>query len=181
MTTQLQRPACDGGAVHGLAGWYRGPWQQLAALQPLEKQLRRVAVSTAIDRARQQRARRGQVPGVVGGDAFVHEGLELALPLRHEAAGSIDVGLGPAVAPVEERHAGPDVDRLLVASGEILVETGEEQLLDPAFAISPLRVFREVARRGVGHVARSIGHSGSQAGDRGIARCDYPATARIGQ
>ena len=50
------------------------------------------------------------------------------------------------------------------AAGEILVEAGEQQLLDAAFAIGGLGVFREVARRGVGHLARSIGHEHGESG-----------------
>ena len=95
---------------------------------------------------------------MIRGHAFLHQRLHLALPLGHEPARAVDIGLGPAVAAIEEGDAGPDVDGLLVAPGEVLIEAGEEQLLDPAFAIDALRVVRKVARRGGRHMARSIGH-----------------------
>ena len=117
-------------------------------METLEKQLRRVAMAASIDGARQQRPRRIEVAGMVGRDAFVYQRLDLALALGHQSAGAIDVGPSAAVAAIEERHTGPDVDRLLVAAGKILIEAGEEQLLDAAFAIAPIRVVRGVARRG---------------------------------
>ena len=127
-------------------------------MEALEKQMCRIRVPAPVHGFRQQRACRGKVTGVVRGHAFLHERLDLALPLGHEPPCAIDIGLGPAVAPIEERDPRPDVDRLLEASGEILIEAGEEQLLDAAFAIASLRVVGNVARRGWRHMARSIRH-----------------------
>ncbi len=110
-------------------------------------------------------------------DSLVDEGLHFALPFGDEAARPIDIGLGAGVAAVEKRDAGPDVDRLIEAAGEILVEAGEQQLLDAAFAIGGLGVSGEVARRGVGHLARSIGHEWRV----NCRHWDYRATAQIGQ
>jgi hypothetical protein len=44
------------------------------------------------------------------------------------------------VAAVEEEHTGPHIDRELVTAGEVVIETGKEESLDPsvAFTIRPL-------------------------------------------
>src|SRR5512147_1862899 len=98
-------------------------------MEPLEKELRRVAVSAAIDGAGQQRSRREEITGVVGGHAFLYERLDFALAFGHEPARAIDIRLGAAVSAIEKRHPGPDVDRLLVAAGKILIEASQEQPL----------------------------------------------------
>ena len=119
----------------------------------------------------------GQVAGVIGGHTLVNQGFDLALAFRDEAARAIDIGLGAGVAAVEKRDPGPDVDGVIEAAGEILVEAGEQQLLDAALALGGLAISREVARRAVRHLARAIGHSVAI----GCRRCDYRATAQIGQ
>ena len=66
----------------------------------------------------------------------------LALPLGQRAARALDVGAGAAVAAVEEDDARPDVDRLLVVAGEVVVEAGEQELLDVGVAVRIRRVGR---------------------------------------
>ena len=56
--------------------------------------------------------------------------LALTLTLRDGAARALDVGAGPRMAAVEEQDARPDADCELVLSAEIMVESGEEKLLD---------------------------------------------------
>ena len=56
---------------------------------------------------------------------------------------------------VEEERAGPDVDRELVAGGEIVIEADEQELLDFCVAIRSRRDIR-VSARSVG--TKRIGH-----------------------
>jgi hypothetical protein len=52
------------------------------------------------------------------------------------------------VASIEKEGAGPDVDGLLVLRGEVVVQTGEEELLDLRVAIGDggsIRSARHVA------------------------------------
>jgi hypothetical protein len=105
------------------------------SVQPVEEQQRRVAGPALLHRSRQQVARRRDVTGIVGVDPGVDEFLALALLLGEGTARPLDVRAGTAVAALEEDDAGPDVDRLLIAAGEILIEAGEEQLFDAGIAV----------------------------------------------
>ena len=60
---------------------------------------------------------------------------DLALPLGLRAARPLDVGARAIVMPIEKQHARPEVDGLFVVAGEVLVEAGEQELLDPRVAI----------------------------------------------
>ena len=60
----------------------------------------------------------------------VQQLVPFALAFGDRRAGALDVGPGPRVAAVEKEHPRPDVDRELVLTVEIVVESGEEQLLD---------------------------------------------------
>ena len=107
-------------------------------------------------------ARRAGVAAVERRTAGVQQLVALALPLGDRAAGPLDVGAGPGVAAIDEQHARPDVDRELVLLGEIMVEPGEQELLDAGVAIA-LRhvgpVGRTVGTERIGHVR--IGNGGS--------------------
>ena len=59
----------------------------------------------------------------------------LALPLRLRATRPLDVGAGAAMPALQKRHARPDGDRLFVLSGEIMIESREEQLLDTRLSL----------------------------------------------
>ena len=63
------------------------------------------------------------------------QGLGNALLLRLRAARAIDVGAGAIVIAIEKEHPGPEVDRLLELTGEIVIEAGDQQILDPGVVI----------------------------------------------
>ena len=50
-----------------------------------------------------------------------------ALPFAKGGAGAIDVGPCTRVRPIQEEHAGPEMDGFVVAAGEVLIETFDEQ------------------------------------------------------
>ena len=54
-----------------------------------------------------------------------------AVLFRLRAARPIDVRAGPVVAPIEEQHAGPEVDGGFELAGKIMIETRHEELLNP--------------------------------------------------
>ena len=56
--------------------------------------------------------------------------LGLALSLGQRTARALDIGARTSVAAFEKRHAGPDVDGLLVVAAEVVIESGEKELLD---------------------------------------------------
>ena len=60
----------------------------------------------------------------------------LSLALGQRTACAFDVGAGPRMATVEKQHAGPDVHRLFVAPGEVVIESREQELLDTRIAIA---------------------------------------------
>ena len=72
--------------------------------------------------------------------------LRLALTLRHRAARTLDVGARPRMTPIEKQRTGPDVDRLLILCGKVVVEADEEQLLDLRIAIGFQRTIVRVGR-----------------------------------
>ncbi len=95
------------------------------------------------------------VPEVTG-DAAVDQLFGFALPLGQGLPRTLDVGACPIVGAVEEHDARPDVDRLLVLGCEVVVEPGEQEVLDPRLAIGQGGI---VARTGVVG-AQGIGHGG---------------------
>lgn len=58
-----------------------------------------------------------------------------ALAFRYRGAGAVDVRAGAIVVALEKHNARPDVDGLFVFSGEIVVETGNEELFDASRAL----------------------------------------------
>ena len=60
----------------------------------------------------------------------------MPLPFGQRAARALDVGAGPGMPAVEEQHAGPDVHGLLVAPGEVVIESREQELLDTRIVIA---------------------------------------------
>src|SRR5438067_703051 len=67
------------------------------------------------------RARRGRAPW--------------SAPFRRGAAAAASSGARPRMTPIEKQRTGPDVDRLLILRGKVVVEADEEQLLDLRIAI----------------------------------------------
>ena len=63
----------------------------------------------------------------------MHERFGNALAFGLRAAGAIDIGTRPIVGPIEKQHARPEVDGLFELTGEVVIEAGHEQMLDPRF------------------------------------------------
>ena len=90
----------------------------------------------ALDCRGEQRSRGSGVAAIERRRSRVQELLALALPLRDGAARAVDVGLGPGVPAIEEEHARPDADRELVLAGEVVIETGEEEVFHARVALA---------------------------------------------
>ena len=84
----------------------------------------------------------------------MEELLGLTEPFGQGAARALDVRPRSGVTAIQEQRARPDVDRLLVLGGEVMVETEEEKLLDLRLAA---RLRRAVERTG-GISAKRIRH-----------------------
>ena len=81
----------------------------------------------------------------------------MSLTFGQGAARPFDVGTCPGMSTVEEEHAGPDVHRLLVAPGEVVIESREEELLDTRIAIANgmrVQAVVVVGAGGIGHQIR---------------------------
>ncbi len=68
-----------------------------------------------------------------------------ALPLGEGAPRPIDVRARTGVAAIEKQHAAPHVDRRFVLRREIVIQAGEEQLLDLRVVIGVGRGERALA------------------------------------
>ena len=75
--------------------------------------------------------------------------LGLALALGKSIAGALDIRTCPCLAPIQEQHARPDVDRLFVVAGEVVIEALEEKLLDASVAVGTGEGVRCAGRRAV--------------------------------
>jgi hypothetical protein len=102
----------------------------LEPVQPVENGPCLVGGSPVIDRGLEQPARLVSLAPAERGEAILQELLRLSLALGERAARALDVRPGPRMTPIQEQHAGPDVDRLLVLRREVMIETNEQQLLD---------------------------------------------------
>ena len=125
-------------------------------LHPVEQDQRFVARGPLLDCAGQQVAGALDVSGFVRIESAVQELLGLALPFAERAARPLDIGARTRVATVEKEDACPEVNRLLVAPREVLIEPGEQELLH-ARIVRPIR--RDRTRLGnlerIGHQACS--------------------------
>jgi hypothetical protein len=65
----------------------------------------------------------------------VNQFLAFALPLGDRTSRPLDVGPCSRVTAVDEQRAGPDVDGKLVLSGEIMIESAQQQFFEACFAI----------------------------------------------
>ena len=61
----------------------------------------------------------------------MHQRFGNALLLGLRAAGAIDVGARAIVVAIEEQHAGPEVDGRFELAREIVIEPGDQEMLDP--------------------------------------------------
>ena len=81
-------------------------------------------------------------------------GFTLALCLR--AARAFDVRARACVTAIEEQHAGPDVDRVIVMAGEVVIEPCEKQLLDPGVAVGGGRAGEGIDRIGAKRLSHQL-------------------------
>ena len=81
------------------------------------------------------------------------DGLGLALQLGLRAARALDIGARAIVVAIEKQHARPEVDGLFVLTGEVLVEPGEEQLLDAGVTLGVAQRLVERASDRIGIVS----------------------------
>ena len=103
------------------------------AIDAAEHAERDVVRGTLVERIAQQLTRAHHFAPVEGIEALVHERFGNALAFGLRAARAIDVGTRPIVGPIEKQHAGPEIDGLFEFAGEVVIETGHEQMLDPRF------------------------------------------------
>lgn len=117
--------------------------------QPCRRRLDRVQPLDALDDFVQIGARGTTLEGsleqlprsrhVAAGEQLLrllHQRIGLALSFGLRTPRPFDVGTCPIVMPIEEQHASPEMDGVFVAMSEVLVESGEEQLLDARLAFS---------------------------------------------
>src|SRR5207247_4273925 len=98
-----------------------------------------------------------RVAAMKSGDAGLQELLRLALALGERASRPFDVRPGTGMAAIQKQRPRPDVDRLFVLAGEIMVETPEEELFDLRITIGILRAIeraRPVGTKRIGHRQR---------------------------
>ena len=102
--------------------------------EPLEEHERGLASSVG-NGACQEIAGSTEIAASVRIEASVHEFVGLPLPLRERASRPFDVRASTAMATLEERDPGPDVDGLFVLPFEVVVEPGKQEPLDQRVAI----------------------------------------------
>src|SRR5262249_42477265 len=142
----------------------------LEPVEPGEQRQGLLGRGAAVERRGQQPPRGLGIAARERGGAVVDELLSLALTLGDRAARALDVGAGAGVAAVEEEHPGPDIDRQLVLTREIVIETAEQELLDAGVTIA-------IAGIGLGGVeAKRVAHAIRRLSDksRGRATCNVP-------
>lgn len=113
--------------------------------------------------------RRDERPGLAGVAAIeceepaVQQLVTMALALGDGAAGPLDVRPGSSMAAVDEQHAGPDVDRLVVLIGEVVRQAGEQELFDAGIAVT----IRDVSPSGRTVGSKRICHLDERVADAG--------------
>ena len=107
----------------------------LELLHPSEQHERLVAGRALIDGTRQQVASAFNLTRLVCVEAAMQELLRFALTLRDRLACAIDVRAGAIVIAIEKDDARPDVDRLFVFRGEVLIQTRNEKFFDARRAV----------------------------------------------
>ena len=132
-----------------------GRRSRLDTVEPIEDGQRFFRRRAAVDRRLEQTTSFVAFAALEGGDAILQQLFGFTLPLGEGAACPVDVGARPRMAAVEKERARPDIDGELVAAGEVVVETDQQELLDLGGAIRSRRDIR-VSARGVG--TKRIGH-----------------------
>ena len=121
---------------------------------------RHIVRTATLNRGVQHLARRLELSAFERRHAVVQQLLRLALLFGHRASGAIDVRARARVIAIEKQRAGPDVDRLGVVSGKILIEARNEKALDFGVALC---VAAGRGRRFAGWIrAERIGHARGQ-------------------
>jgi glutamate formiminotransferase / 5-formyltetrahydrofolate cyclo-ligase len=126
----------------------------IESIQTIEDRERLVWRSALANRRFQQPARFARLAAIERGYPVVQQLFRFTLSLGERAASAIDVGTGAGMITVEEQRSRPDVDRLIVLSGEIVIEADEEQLLDLRLTIR----FRHGLMRARRVVTKRVGH-----------------------
>ena len=109
--------------------------ERAEAIEPIEDRQRFVGRRPAVDRGLHEAPRFTAVAALERRDAALQQLLGLPLALGQGAARPLDVGTGTRVTAIEKQHACPDADRVIVLCGEVMIEAGEQQLLDFRVAI----------------------------------------------
>ena len=126
----------------------------LQAIQAIEHRQRFIGRRTPAHRDVEQPPRFLSVTSLERGDTAMEQFLGLALQLGQRATSPLDVGTSPWVTTIEKERPRPDVDRLFVLGREIVIEAGQEELLDLRVPIqlpsSVVRV-RRTGRQRIGH------------------------------
>ena len=122
----------------------RFPW--FDSTQARKDRARFVRRGSTFDGAFEQAPGSRDVAAIERRHTAFEELLRLALPLGQRGTGPFDVRTRARMMPVEEQRARPDVDRLIVAPGEVLIEPVEQQLLDLGI---PIRLRRGMNGGGV--------------------------------
>ena len=107
----------------------------LELLHASEQHQRLVTGRALIDGAGQQVARAFNLSRLVRVQSTMQELLRFALALRDRLACAIDVRAGAVVIAIEKDDARPDVDRLFVFPGEIVIQTRNEKFFDARGAL----------------------------------------------
>jgi hypothetical protein len=106
-----------------------------------------------IERIAQQRPGVLHVAAMKGVEPLMDQRFGLALLLGLRAPGALDVGPGSVMMPVEEQDARPQIDGRFEVAGEVLIEAGDEQVLDARVLGGRTRTarVRRLRRLRIGH------------------------------
>ena len=96
-------------------------------------------------------------------ETAVEQLVPMALALGDRAAGAFDVSAGTGMTAVDEQHARPDVDRLIVLVGEVVRQAGEQELFDVRIAVTIRDVSsggRTVGSKRICHLDERVANAG---------------------
>ena len=108
-------------------------------LEAIEQRARVVGASAAVDRRLQQSPGFRALAAIERRHTVVQQLFGLPLTFRQRAARPFDVGTRTRMAAIEKQRPRPDVDRLVVVGRKVVIQAGEEQLLDFCVAIGVRR------------------------------------------
>jgi hypothetical protein len=130
--------------------------------------------ASALDRRIQQVTGGLNLASLERGNAVVQQFVRFPLLLGQGASRTLDVRTGPRMSSVEKQCARPDINRLRVIGGEIVIESAQQQLFDFRVTFS---VDAPVAcRRGIEPIVEACS---KRIGHRWKERFRYPETARL--